>query len=161
MLLLILFVMNNDLQNSSRKRQILIYAPLFLWIGVIFFLSSGEASMSETSRFIRPFLEFLFPDASEETLRIYHGWIRKFAHLFEYAVLAFLAVRAFSGSTVKVLREHTYLAALALVLLIAAADEIIQTFDPSRTGSVADVVIDLAGGLAVIVVFSLRGRATK
>lgn len=114
--------------------------------------------MSETSRFIRPLLEFLFPDASEETLRIYHGWIRKFAHLFEYAVLAFLAVRAFSNSVMTVLREHAYLAALALVLLIAAADETIQSFDPSRTGSVADVAIDLAGGLAVIVMFSLRAR---
>src|SRR5215813_8703095 len=70
------------------------YGPLIFWIGLIFFFSSGAASATETSRIIRPILVFLFPSASEETLRQYHFFIRKCAHLTEYALLAFWTIRA-------------------------------------------------------------------
>ena len=52
-----------NVQNSSLQKwreAVTVYAPLFLWIGVIFYFSSGQGSMAETSRFIRPLLEFLF-----------------------------------------------------------------------------------------------------
>ena len=64
----------------DRRALLLQYAPVVFWIAVIFFLSSDQGSMSQTSRFIRPLLEFLFPAAPEETLLIYHGYIRKAAH---------------------------------------------------------------------------------
>lgn len=53
--------------------------------------------MDETSRFIRPLLEFLFPAASAETITLYHAFIRKCAHFTEYAVLALLAYRALAN----------------------------------------------------------------
>src|SRR5687767_14619149 len=101
----------------------MLYAPLLIWIGVIFFLSSGQASMSQTSRIIRPILEFLFPTASEQTLLLYHGLIRKLAHLTEYAVLGLLATRAFRGSAAAVSR-HAYILAIALTVVVAGFDEI-------------------------------------
>jgi len=92
-------------QKSQRRRWLTAYAPLFIWIFIVLGLGSGIGSMKETSRIIRPLLEFLFPSASPETLTFYHGYIRKLAHLTEYAVLAFLAVRALSASTIAKLRE--------------------------------------------------------
>ena len=74
----------------------MLYAPLFLWIGVIFLLSSGSGSSAATSRIIRPLLEFLFPTASEESLQLMHFYIRKCAHFTEYAVLGYWALRAFT-----------------------------------------------------------------
>ncbi len=65
--------------------------PLVIWMAVILGLGFGEASMSETSRFIRPLLIFLFPNAPEATIAVYHGLIRKSAHVTEYAILAFLS----------------------------------------------------------------------
>jgi VanZ family protein len=121
-----------------------------LWIGLVFLLSTGQGAASETSRIIRPILEFLFPLASEETLREYHGYIRKTAHFAEYAVMAFLAVRAFSRSSVARLRTRPLLWAFIVVLIVAATDELNQSFLASRTGSFWDVLLDAAGGAAMI-----------
>ncbi len=112
--------------------------------------STTQASMSNTSRFIRPLLIFLFPTASEETLVIYHGFIRKFAHFAEYAALAFFALRAFSASSKKTLQKYSFIFSLILTLLIAAIDEINQSSLASRTGSVRDVLLDFSGGLTML-----------
>jgi len=117
-----------------------------LWIGVIFFLSSEQGSMAQTSRFIRPLLHFLFPTASEETIQFYHACIRKAAHLTEYAVLASLAFRTFAVFG----NRYRYLLSAALVTLIAAIDEFNQSFEPSRTSSPYDVLLDMAGGLLAL-----------
>jgi VanZ family protein len=44
---------------------------------------------------------------------------------------------------------------LSLVLVIAVLDEINQSFNPARTGSPVDVLIDLAGGGTALAVFML------
>jgi VanZ family protein len=148
------------LEDNSRigRTGIIAYAPLFLWIGVIFYLSSDQGSMTETSRFIRPLLEFLFPNAPEAALQAYHGYIRKAAHFTEYSILAALAACAFTLSASGDIREYRYVLSLLLVAFIASADEIGQSFRPSRTGSVWDVMIDVLGGLTMIVVIWLAGR---
>src|SRR5687767_8128567 len=95
--------------KSNRREQLMLYAPLLIWIAVIFFFSSSQGSMSHTSRIIRPLLEFLLPGAPEETLQFYHGIIRKLAHFSEYAILALLACRAFSRTTANFLLNPRYL----------------------------------------------------
>ena len=139
-----------NVQKSKWRERIIRYAPLVLWIGLIMFLSSGQASMSNTSRFIRPLLEFLFPNAPEEILNVYHGYIRKIAHVTVSAILAFWAFRAFSGSSIKLLRRFWYVCAALLVLLVASIDETNQSYLASRTGSVYDVLLDAAGGVLMI-----------
>ena len=106
--------------------------------------------MSETSRFIRPLLEFLFPNSPEETLQIYHGYIRKTAHFTEYAILAFFAVRAFSRSSFEAIRRLKYILPLVLVAVIAVIDELNQSFEASRTGSVWDILLDISGGVMMV-----------
>ena len=137
-------------KNNKWRGRFIRYAPLILWIGVIFYFSTRNASMSNTSRFIRPILEFFFPNATESTLVLYHAYIRKFAHFAEYAGLAFFAARAFWSSSRKFLQKYWYLAAFGLVLLIASTDELNQSFDPTRTGSIYDVMIDAFGGFVMI-----------
>lgn len=143
------------LQKTDRRGRILRYAPLILWIGVVLFLSTGQASMSNTSRFIRPLLEFLFPNAPVETLDVYHAYIRKLAHITEYAILAFWASRAFIYSSRKTLRRFWFACAFATVLLVASIDETNQSYIASRTGSIYDVALDVSGGLAMILIFYL------
>ena len=110
--------MNKEIsQNSFWHGRIFRYVPLFLCISLILFMSTGQASMSETSLYVRPFLRFIFPNASESTIVIYHICIRKFAHFFEYAVLAFFASRAFWLSSKEILRKYWYLFAFLLVLI--------------------------------------------
>ena len=109
--------------------------------------------MANTSRFIRPLLEFLFPNSPEEILNIYHGYIRKLAHVTEYAMLAFWASRAFSTSKLKFLHRFRFLWAFVLVFLIASIDETNQSYIASRTGSIYDVLLDVSGGTAMILLF--------
>jgi VanZ family protein len=144
--------MASDLQKSKWRECVWRYAPLFLWIGVIFFFSSRQGAMSNTSLFVRPILLFFFPDATEETLLIYHGYVRKLAHFVEYAALAFFAFRAFSPSSNKFLRDYSYFVSFVLVFFIAALDEFNQSFSAARTGSFQDVLLDLFGGLTMLTV---------
>ncbi len=150
---------NNKL--NRRRGRILRYAPLILWTGVVLLASTGSASMSETSRFIRPLLHFLFPGAPEETLVIYHGFIRKFAHFAEYAVLGFWAARAFWSSSIQFLQKFWFVFTFFVVLLIALLDEYNQSFNTARTGSIYDVMLDCAGGLAVILLLCLYRFSTR
>lgn len=138
-----------------RHRRFFRYVPFVLWIGFIFFMSSNSGSMSNTSRFIRPLLEFLFPYALPQTLDVYHGYIRKLAHITEYAILAFFAVRAFRSSSKTYLQRFWYLLAVVVVFFVASFDEYNQSFNQNRTGSIYDVLIDCIGGLLMICVFGL------
>jgi VanZ family protein len=129
-----------------RRGRFIRYAPLFLWIAVIFTLSTGAGSFNRTSLIVGPVLRFLFPDVSAETLLFYHTIVRKAAHVFEYAVLALLAMWAFRPSRFSLLSGRPYAAAIIMVAVVASIDEFQQSFDPTRTGSIYDVVLDVAGG---------------
>ena len=142
----------------ERRRWLTHYAPLVVWIFVILGLGSSVGSMNETSRFIRPLLEFLFPETSAETLAYLHGYVRKFAHFAEYALLALLAFRVFRTFFAHIL--NTCLYAFLLTAAIAVMDEYQQSFNPLRTSSPYDVLIDLAGSVTMltIVYFAARQR---
>jgi VanZ family protein len=136
------------------------YAPLVLWMGFIFFASTGEFSAGNTSRIIGPLLRWLFPDIREDQLVLAHFITRKVAHFVEYAILAWLAARAFTTSSQSILRRHWFLISLVLVLIYSLSDEYHQSFVPSRTGSVYDSLIDISGGLTALFLYALwrRGR---
>ena len=140
--------------DSNWRGRIFRYAPLFLWIGVVLFASTSQGAMQNTSRFILPLLKLFLPNASEETLTIYHGYIRKFAHLTEYAILAFWSSRAFRTSSIKFWQKFWFVFSLALVFAVASIDEYNQSFNSLRTSSVYDVLLDFAGGSLMIIFFA-------
>ena len=134
-----------------RRRWLTAYAPLIIWTIFTLGLGSGAASMGETSRFIRPLLEFLFPAADADTLYLYHAAIRKLAHLFQYGVLGLFALHAFTYF------KRPVVFALSFVALIAMIDEFRQSFDPARTATPLDILLDIVGAmLALGVVFAFR-----
>jgi len=147
--------LSNSINKSKRRSSIIAIASLVVWIGVIFYMSSGQGSMDETSRFIRPLLEFLFPAASAETITLYHAFIRKCAHFTEYAVLALLAYRALANVKFRLIWP------ILIVVVIASLDEFNQSFEATRTGSINDVWLDIAGGTAMIAVIWVSGRIRR
>ncbi len=134
--------------DKIRRERLIRYTPFVLWTAVVLGFSTSGASMSRTSRIIRPILEFLFPGAPEATLVFYHGLIRKSAHFFEYALLSLLAIRAFTGSSRHFLTDHPFISAVLAAVTVAAIDEFNQSFDPSRTGQFRDVLLDFSGAAA-------------
>jgi len=123
------------------------WAPVALWVLVIFWLSSNTFSASATSGVLGPLLEWLLPGASDDTLYRLHVMTRKGAHLGVYAVLALLALRAARRAPALVL-PGSVLISLAVVACVAGADEAHQAFASARTGALRDVGIDMLGGLA-------------
>ena len=136
------------------------YAPLLFFIALVLFTSSSQASLSKTSRFLGPFLEFIFPNAPEQTIYFYHVLIRKLAHFAQYGLMGFLAARAFWNSGRTYLSEKWYLNALTLVLVVASIDELNQYFNPTRTGLLSDVILDVVSGALVVGIMFVykRGR---
>lgn len=114
--------------------------------------------MAETSRFIGPFIRFLFPDISPETLRFVHVGIRKVAHITEYAILGLLAFRAFGSPSTTLLSKWRYPLSIVLVALIASLDEFSQSLDASRTGTLGDLLLDVASGAAMIAILWMSKR---
>lgn len=130
------------------------------WAGLILVASSGLMSAEHTSRFIGPVLRWMIPEISAEHVATVQFYIRKAAHVTEYAVLALLLMRALGGEAKRLVTSHIFIA-LALTLLCAATDELHQSFVRSRTGSSFDVMLDLTGALIGVAAFVLLHRRRR
>ena len=127
------------------KNKIFInYLLLFLWMGIIFYLSN------------QPDLKSGFESQTDFILR-------KMAHITEYGILTFLAWRAFAdGEETKFPKENLVskknllgngvsksvrflIYAIIFSVLYAVTDEYHQLFVHGRVGSPIDVMIDSAG----------------
>ncbi len=75
--------------------------------------------------------------------------IRKAAHALEYTLLGFLLMGTLSGK-----KGTTFLSGI----LYAASDEFHQLFVPGRSGQITDVLIDSAGVILGILIYSLYRR---
>ena len=148
-------------ETRSWRRRLWRYAPPAAWACFVLFASSGSFSASNTSRIIRPLLVWLFPDISEAALVQAHFLVRKAAHFTEYALLALLAARAFRTSRRVALARRWWLASSALVACVALADEYHQSFVPTRTGTVYDSLLDMAGGGAALAAVALWRAARR
>ncbi len=148
-----------DLQQQSRHGRLWRFVPLILWIGVIFYSSTGNASMAQTSRFLRPLLESIFSD--ENTIYLANVIIRKIAHLSYYALLAGLAFFALIGSPFEWLKKHWFWSAFGLVLVVASLDELNQSLNPTRAGTVSDVLLDCVGGLVMLLIIKFFSSFAK
>lgn len=111
------------------KKFLIFWLPVFLWMGIIFYLSSVPSlAVSEgLSDFI----------------------LRKGAHGAEFTFLLILIYRALINTVRFSYHGHSlrYLFALSLPLafLYAVSDEWHQTFVPTRNGNLADLTIDCLG----------------
>lgn len=137
------------------------YAPLLLWMGLIFFASTGEMSAANTSLIVRPLLLWLFPGISEARIASVHFLTRKAAHFTEYAIFALLAARAFTVSSHEALRRRWLYVSLLLVIIYSLSDEFHQSYVPSRTASIYDSLIDTCGGLTALMLYALRRKRLK
>jgi VanZ family protein len=138
------------------------WLPVVLWMVLMFFGSTDLMSAEHTSRFLTPFLRWLNPDISPAAIAQVHFLVRKAAHVTEYAILTGLLFRALRGLMAGFWRPAVV--ALVSAMIFAAADEFHQTFVPSRTGSIYDILIDFCGALTGILICQmlvLRWRDSK
>ena len=117
-------------------------------MALIFTASGDSHSGQHSSRFVELFLHWLFPKMAQADVEKIHLVIRKIGHLTEYAVLAILVWRALhlTKNNLPPWSWPKVGGTLLVVFLFAASDEFHQSFVPTRTPQVSDVLIDTAGG---------------
>jgi VanZ family protein len=141
--------------------SIVLWAMVLAWMWVIFALSSetGFASSSRSDVMIR-FLDQNFG------LEVSVLFIRKAAHFFEYALLTSLAFFAFAAtsrvsennplveipvSEMKSSFQTNAMLSIWITVLYAVLDEYHQIFVLGRKARITDVLIDILGGVFVLV----------
>jgi VanZ family protein len=138
------------------------WLPVVLWMTLIFWGSTNLMSAEHTSRFLVPFLRWLKPDISPAALAQVHFLVRKAGHVTEYGILAALLFRGWRSLSSDLWSRTS--AALVIAMLFAASDEFHQSFFPSRTASLGDVLIDSSGALLAVILcatFASRKRNSR
>ncbi|MCX6922120.1 MAG: VanZ family protein [Verrucomicrobia bacterium] len=123
---------------------------MLVWMWLIFAASGDQMSFQHSSRIIGPLVHWLFPHLSDAAVHATVVFVRKCAHLSEYAVLALLFWRALRKPAEQGRAPWQWSQAgfvVFLVALYAASDEIHQAFVPSRQASVLDVLLDTSGAV--------------
>lgn len=140
----------------TRKGLLIYWSPVVLWMGFIFWMSSETFSADETSSILVPILNLLMPGITAEGIETIHSIIRKLGHISEYFVLGLLLFRAFYGTNLnpEVYRCIAY--SLIVLMIYALSDEFHQSFVQTRTASLADVGLDVAGGILSHAVIAVR-----
>lgn len=139
------------------KKKVLI-TMVIIWIIFIFFnsLQNAQVSASQSGRVVG-FLYDLFTKVGIDVdISTLSTWIRKLAHIFEYFILALLITLIFFETNLPI--SYKYIYSFTIPLLIAIADEYIQTMVPGRSGLVVDVLIDSIGitlGVGLLMIIRL------
>jgi VanZ family protein len=126
------------------------YLPPILLTALILIAANDHLSAEETGGF----LAALFGNGV--ALEIANYLLRKLAHLTEYGVLCALAFRAIRTNR-KGWRLGWAAGAVLYVIVVASADEYLQSRTQLRTGTPVDVVVDACG--ATLAQFVIRRRA--
>ncbi len=136
------------------------WAPVIIWMTLIFVGSGDTMSSHHTSRFLIPLIKWLFPGVSPHLLGVIQNLIRKWWHITEYAILGTLVWNALARPLVARPAGWPWRAArltMVVCVLYAASDELHQAFVPSRHSSIGDVAIDACGSAAGLVLVWLFG----
>jgi VanZ family protein len=130
------------------------WAPVLVWMIVIFGASSDSRSYQHSSAIVEPILSWLFPHMPQSEMDVIHHIIRKCCHLTEYAILGLLVFRALNHSHTEVTTWSwpRIGGTLLIVFLYASSDEYHQRFVPTRTPLFSDVCIDTVGGAVGLLV---------
>lgn len=127
--------------SVSLKKQLFSWVPVVFWAACIFYVSS-------------------FPTAKASGIHWEDFFVKKLAHLIEYAVFAVLSFRALVRSGIDRRRSAKY--AVLAVFIYGATDETHQGFVPGREPHLRDVLIDTIGGtIGIIAMWNILPRAPK
>ena len=144
--------------TSDRKQLVKTWVAALLWIGLIAIESTDWLSAEHTSRILYPLLHFLI-GLDPAAFEVVHHYIRKCGHFVGYFTLSFFLFRAWRATLRLPWTPRWALrwAAIAFFMsaLVASLDEWHQTFIPSRTGRISDVMLDSIAALTAQVLIFL------
>ena len=165
--------------TPDQKQLLKVWIAAGLWLIVIAIESTQYLSSGYTARILYPILHFLL-GLDRARFMIWHHYIRKSGHFVGYFVLSVLLFRAWRATLCKadiLVRQagrnarSTQVewafrwAAIAFIMsaFVASLDEWHQSYIPSRTGAVSDVVLDSTAALVaqIVIFFFLQAQRAK
>ena len=152
--------------------------PVVFWLGVIRLESTDLASASNTGGLLYKFLSSVWPHIDPAFVDTLDGVLRKTGHFIGYAILSALVFFALQktnrdrmrdlllrpwGTCLRDLwRPEWCTIGILATIATAAADEIHQSFIPSRTGRWQDVIIDTCGAALIqLMIYLVAIRKVK
>ena len=153
--------MDTKKNNTARIRSTAAGVLALVWMCIIFAFSaqtkeeSSAVSEGFSYRMVNTTWLLLHLNIDEEKLREIAGaieyFVRKGAHMTEYAILAVLIYIWISRWQMP--RFRMACSAIVLSIIYACSDEIHQLFVAGRAGRVSDVLVDSAGAVIGLALF--------
>jgi VanZ family protein len=140
---------------SIPERIVRYWIPVGLMLSLMYFFSTDVFSGRNTSLAITWIMKLFGEDLNRSELGEANFAIRKFAHFFEYAILASLLFRAFKAESSLPWRFSWAAYSFAIIVVWSLLDEFHQTFTRMRGGSIYDSMIDSVGGLFALLAITL------
>lgn len=148
-------------KNSARIKSTIAGVLALVWMCVIFGFSaqtkeeSSAVSEGFSFRMVNTTGLLLHLNIDEEQIReianAIEGFVRKGAHMTEYAILTIL-IYVWLGRW-EMSRIRMSCTAILFAVLYACSDEIHQLFVAGRAGRVSDVLVDSVGAIVGLVLF--------
>ena len=143
--------------NPAQTHLLKTWIAAGLWLGLIVGESTNLASAENTAKLLYPLLHFLF-GLQPSHFPLWHFLIRKTGHCVGYFTLSWLLFRAWRDTfpvpgspwSMQWARISFFMTAL-----VACLDEWHQSYLPSRTGNLHDVLLDSTAALVAQVVIFL------
>ncbi len=133
------------MKDPSRS-YLSVYVPALIWTALLILFSSNTFSSGETGGLLDTLIHALKLKLGTEDIELIHHLMRKCGHFSAYSLLAFLWHRVFDLRASR----WAYLWALLICWGMASWDEYNQSLLSDRTGSVADVAIDVLGSHIIV-----------
>lgn len=144
------------MKNKKLFFRIIIW---LIWLSLIFWMSHQDKDETTLKAgLLRWILDQIGIDGRQLMQGPYTFFIRKLAHITEYAILMILTLR------IAILQwpyKKAILSSLLFCIFYAATDEFHQTFIPGRVGTPVDVGIDMLGMLLGLVAWSVFRRKSE
>lgn len=151
--------------TSSTKRILKVWLPSAAWLGVIAIESTNIGSAEHTGWILYPVFHFLF-HVDRARFATWHIVLRKTGHVVGYSILSVLLFRSWRATFPRLSSNWCLqwaTTALLTTSLVATLDEWHQSFLPSRTGTVHDVILDSSAALVmqILLFVILRIRSSR
>ena len=148
---------------TNRPNLFRAWWPATVWIGLITFESTDYMSSQNTSSILYDLLTRLFGPINFYDFLYWHHYLRKAGHVVGYGMLGLLLLRGFwmtfsnRPQWMRLLPVFAWLG----TALVATLDEWHQSYNPARTGTPWDVLLDSTAGLAALALayVALRKKA--
>ena len=137
------------------------WATTVAWAATIFYFSTGAYGGWLTAWLLRQVLDLLGVHLPAVTFNLLHNFIRKLAHLTEYAIYASLLYGSLGGGRDFTWRMRRALLCVAAAAIYSLTDEFHQMFVPGRGPAILDCVIDTSGASVGMVMMWARDRVLQ